>query len=165
MSSIKPKQEGASVACLEKGESPNALAKIKGFGYATELLTHNASLSTNAICFQRSMAMALGNLSPNDIDIIVTHTPGTIKGDQAELNAIKKVFGAHYPALTTNKWKLGHTLGASGLLSIEMAILMLQHQEFIKIPYLESKTPEKIKHVLINAVGFGGNAVSILLSK
>ncbi len=157
--------EAATVACLEKGNPKNALAKIIGIGYATEILEHNASLSTNADCFQRSMKMALGNLKPEDIDIIVTHTPGTIKGDQAEINAIKKIFCNKIPALTTNKWKIGHSLGASGLLSIEMAILMLGHQQFIHVPYLKTETPKRIKNIMINAVGFGGNAVSILLSK
>jgi 3-oxoacyl-(acyl-carrier-protein) synthase len=96
--------------------------------------------------------------------VIVTHTPGTIKGDQAEINAIKKVFGDAMPALTTNKWKLGHTFGASGMLSIEMAVFMMQSQIFFSVPYLENqRKPKKIGRVLVNAVGFGGNAVSILL--
>ncbi|MBR9913208.1 MAG: beta-ketoacyl synthase [Algicola sp.] len=157
--------EGAAVACLEPGIKPSALAHISGIGYATELLEHGASLSANATCFQQSMRMALGDLSPDAIDIIVTHTPGTIKGDQAELNAIDKIFCNKTPALTTNKWKIGHSLGASGLFSVEMAILMLQHQKFIPVPYLKSVAPKHIKYILINAVGFGGNAVSILLSK
>ncbi|MFV0573025.1 MAG: beta-ketoacyl synthase N-terminal-like domain-containing protein [Xanthomarina gelatinilytica] len=157
--------EAASMACLEQGLTPNALAKIIGIGFATEILEHSVSLSTEAICFQRSMNMALGNLDPNQVDVIVTHTPGTIKGDLAEFTAIKKVFGDKHPALTCNKWKLGHSLGTSGMLNLEMALGMLQHQEFISIPYLEQETPKKIKHVLINAVGFGGNAVSVLLTK
>ncbi|RZN84681.1 MAG: beta-ketoacyl synthase [Winogradskyella sp.] len=157
--------EAAATACLESGKSDNALAQIIGIGYGTELLEHNASLSTNADCFQRSMAMALGDLNPGDIDIIVTHTPGTIKGDLAEFNAIQSIFCNKIPALTTNKLKVGHSLGASGLLSIEMAILMLNHQTFIDIPYLEQSHPKKISKIMINAVGFGGNAVSILLSK
>lgn len=157
--------EAAAVICLEKGEASNALAHIIGIGYATELLEHNVSLSTNADCFQRSMSMALGDLKPEDIDVIVTHTPGTIKGDQAELNAIKTLFYNSMPVLTTNKWKIGHSLGASGLLSIEMALLMLQHQKCIAVPYLASEKPEKINRIMINAVGFGGNAVSILLSR
>ena len=61
--------------------------------------------------------------------------------------------------------KVGHSLGASGLLSIEMAVLMLNHQTFIDIPYLEQSRPKKISKIMINAVGFGGNAVTILLSK
>ena len=115
--------EGAAMACLEKGISKNSLAVIKGFGYATELLEHNASLSTDALCFQRSMKMALGSTKPEEIDVIVTHTPGTIKGDKAEINAIETIFCNKTPSLTTNKWKIGHSLGASGLLNIEMAII------------------------------------------
>lgn len=157
--------EAAAMACIELGETKNSLAKIIGIGYATEILEHNASLSLNALCFQRSMTMALRGFNPKDIDVIVTHTPGTIKGDQAELNAIASVFGQHIPALTTNKWKIGHSLGASGMLSIEMAMLMLQHQEFLAVPYLEILKPKSITSILVNAVGFGGNAVSILLTK
>ncbi|WP_299225307.1 beta-ketoacyl synthase N-terminal-like domain-containing protein [uncultured Psychroserpens sp.] len=157
--------EGAAMACLEKDTSENTLAQIIGFGYATEILEHNASLSKNAICFQRSMEMAISNLNPNDIDVIVTHTPGTIKGDQAEINAINAIFCNKIPTLTTNKWKAGHSLGASGLLSIEMAIMMLKNQEFISIPYLNNEIPKHLKNILVNAVGFGGNAVSVLLSK
>ena len=157
--------EGAAVACLEKGSVDNAIAMIEGFGYATEPLTHNASLSTNADCFQRSMRMAMTGIDHDDIDIIITHTPGTIKGDLAEFNAIKAVFCNKIPILTTNKIKVGHSLGASGLLSLEMAILMLNHQQIIDIPYLEQSPPKKISKIMINAVGFGGNAVSVILSK
>ncbi|WP_299128553.1 beta-ketoacyl synthase N-terminal-like domain-containing protein [uncultured Winogradskyella sp.] len=157
--------EAAVVACLEQGKKDNAIAVIEGYGYGTELLEHNASLSTDAECFQKSMRMALGAIKPEEIDIIVTHTPGTIKGDLAEFNAIQTIFCNEIPALTTNKLKVGHSLGASGLLSIEMAILMLNHQKFIDIPYLEQPLPTKISKIMVNAVGFGGNAVSIVLSK
>ena len=157
--------EGASMACLESGTSKNALAHIIGIGYATELLEHNVAISTDAICFQRSMNMALKNIKPLDIDVIITHTPGTIKGDLAEYNAIKKVFGKDHPALTNNKWKLGHTLSVSGMLNIEMAILMMQQQRFIPIPFIKHEIPKEINKIMINAVGFGGNAVSIILSK
>lgn len=157
--------EGASMACLESGNSQHALAKIIGIGYATEVLEHNASLSADALCFQRSMSMAIGDFNPNDIDIIITHTPGTIKGDKAEVNAIQKIFCNKIPSLTTNKWKVGHTLGASGMLNIEMAIHMLNKQQFLSVPFIESTIPQSINKILVNAVGFGGNAVSILLSK
>ncbi len=158
--------EGASVACLESGKKENALAFVEGIGYATELLEHNASLSAEADCFQDSMKMALASVAPEEVDAIVTHTPGTVKGDLAEFRAIQKVFCNKIPFLTTNKWKLGHTFGASGLLSLEMAILMLQHQKAIEVPYLKTQNqPKTIRKVLVNAVGFGGNAVSVLLSK
>ena len=157
--------EGAGMACLENGIQNNAKALITGIGYATEALTHNISISTNADCFQASMKMAIGTRDPKEIDAIVLHAPGTIKGDLSEYNAIKTVFGEDsIPALTTNKWKIGHTFGASGILSLELAILMMQHQEFIPVPFItETRIPEKLHTIIVNAVGFGGNAVSILI--
>ena len=156
--------EGASVICLEQGVRKGALAIIAGIGYATEILEHNISISADALCFQRSMKMALANVDPSEVDVIVMHAPGTKKGDLSEYKAIEKVFDKKIPALTTNKWKLGHTFGASGMLSLELAILMLRHQEFIKVPYVKyDSVPKKINKVMINAVGFGGNAVSVIL--
>lgn len=158
--------EGAAVCCLEAGEQKNAIAYITGYGYATEILEHNISISAEADCFQKSMKMALKNEKPEDIDVIVMHAPGTIKGDLTELRAIEKIFGNKLPLLTTNKWKIGHTFGASGLLSLELALLMIQNNTFIGVPFSEAQNQTKaIKKVLINAVGFGGNAVSILIEK
>ena len=158
--------EGAALACLESGLSEKRLAKIEGIGYATEPLTHNVSISSDAQCFQDSMQMALNGISPDEVDVVVLHAPGTIKGDLSEFNAIQKLFCNKIPFLTTNKWKVGHTFGASGMLSMEMAILMLQHQEYLQVPFVEQKTPSKtIEKIMVNAVGFGGNAVSVLLSK
>ena len=157
--------EGAGVCCLEIGKKENALAYIEGMGYATELLEHSISISAEATCFQKSMKMALQNTHLSEVDVIVMHAPGTIKGDLTEYKAIEKVFGESLPLLTTNKWKIGHTFGASGILSMELAILMMHHNRFIGVPFAEAQIQTKpIKKVLINAVGFGGNAVSILLS-
>lgn len=156
--------EGASVACLEKGITENALALVEGIGYATEVLQHSISISSDAGCFQKSMQMALDTVEPSEVDAIVLHAPGTIKGDISEYKAIQKIFGDTMPALTTNKWKVGHTFGASGMVSVELAILMLQHQQFIKVPFVTyNAVPKKLNKILVNAVGFGGNAVSILL--
>nr|WP_315212868.1 beta-ketoacyl synthase N-terminal-like domain-containing protein [uncultured Flavobacterium sp.] len=157
--------EGAGVCCLEVGATENALAYIEGIGYATELLEHSISISAEAVCFQKSMKMALQDTDVAAVDVIVMHAPGTIKGDLTEYRAIEKIFGESLPLLTTNKWKIGHTFGASGILSMELAILMMQHNRFIGVPFAKAQTQTKpIKKVLINAVGFGGNAVSVLLS-
>ena len=158
--------EGAAVACLEIGEQKNALAYIEGIGYATDTLEHNISISDEAECFQKSMKMALKNTALEEVDAIVMHAPGTLKGDTSEYKAIQKVFGNNLPMLTTNKWKVGHTFGASGMLNLELAILMMQHNHFVSVPFAEQQNLRKsIDKVLINAVGFGGNAVSILISK
>ncbi|TCN61373.1 beta-ketoacyl synthase [Flavobacterium circumlabens] len=158
--------EGAAVCCLEAGEKENAIAYVTGVGYATEILEHNISISAEADCFQKSMKMALQHTSPEEIDVIVMHAPGTIKGDLTELRAIEKVFGSGIPLLTTNKWKIGHTFGASGILSLELALLMMQHNTFINVPFAKvQKQTKPLKKIMINAVGFGGNAVSILIEK
>jgi 3-oxoacyl-(acyl-carrier-protein) synthase len=157
--------EGAAMACLELGPQKNALAYITGFGYATDDLQHSISITDEAECFQKSMKMAIQNLNPDDVDVVVMHAPGTIKGDKSEYKAIQKVF-KNLPMLTTNKWKVGHTFGASGILSLELAVLMLEHQKFIGVPFAAGQNPRKaIRNILVNAVGFGGNAVSILISK
>jgi 3-oxoacyl-(acyl-carrier-protein) synthase len=42
---------------------------------------------------------------------------------------------------------------------------MIQHNTFIGVPFAEvQKQLKPIKRVLINAVGFGGNAVSVLIT-
>jgi 3-oxoacyl-(acyl-carrier-protein) synthase len=157
--------EGAGVCCLEIGKKENALAYIEGIGYATEILEHNISISAEADCFQKSMRMALANTDLSEVDAIVMHAPGTIKGDLTEYKAIEKVFGSKLPLLTSNKWIIGHTFGASGILSLELAILMLQHNQFVGVPFAKNQEQtQSIKKVLVNAVGFGGNAVSVLLS-
>jgi 3-oxoacyl-(acyl-carrier-protein) synthase len=157
--------EGAAMACLELGEKENAMGYITGIGYATDELEHNISISNEAICFQKSMAMALKNTPLDEVDAIVMHAPGTIKGDTSEYKAIEQLFKDKLPMLTTNKWKIGHTFGASGILSLELALMMMQHNTFVGIPYVSETNPRNnIRNVLINAVGFGGNAVSILVS-
>lgn len=155
--------EGAAICCLEKGISDKAIAIISGIGYATEILEHNTSISTEADCFQKSMKMALGQTNPTEIDALVMHAPGTIKGDMTELRAIEKIFGNHKPLLTTNKWQTGHTFGASGILSVEMAVLMLEKQQFLDIPFGEPQRLRPLKKILVNSVGFGGNAVSVVI--
>lgn len=155
--------EGAACFCLELN-AEKAIAFITGIGYGTEIISHGASISENALCLQKSMQMALEGHDPGSIDVIIMHSPGTILGDRSEMEAIEIVFGQNKPLLTGNKWKIGHTFGASGALSLEMALLMLKHDQFIQVPYLpQQKQQKSLQKILINAAGFGGTAFSILL--
>ena len=163
--------EGAAVFCVdrwdEKDDSP-VLAVVESVGYANERISHNASLSQEGECLYHSMRMALDGLDESrTVDAILLHAPGTLQGDRSELAAVCKLFGERIPYLCSNKWKIGHTLGASGALSLELAILMLQHQTYVPFPYpvLVNGEPGKLRTILINASGFGGNAVSVILSR
>lgn len=155
---------GEAAACMSLSlSSDNAIAKITGIGFATEVLSSSTSISSDAKCFQKSMKMAMGSIDLKDIDAVVMHAPGTIQGDATEYEAIKTIFGNHLPLLTSNKWKVGHTFATSGLLSIELAVLMLQNQHFVASPFYKNPNTKILKKILVNAVGFGGNAVSVLV--
>lgn len=144
--------------------SENAVARIKGIGFANETLNHGASLSKDGECLQKSMKKALKTALLEEVDAVVMHAPGTIGGDSAEVNAVKAVFRDRLPAITSNKWKTGHSFAASGILSLQMAVLMLKNQEFLPVPFSEfQQKPKKLENIIINSVGFGGNAVSIIV--
>ena len=116
---------------------------------------------------QKSMKMAIKDLEPKSIDAIVVHAPGTIKGDNSELMAIKEIFKDKTPHLISTKFQTGHTLGASGGLSLDLAIEMIHRNELISFPYDSNNgtKPSQVNTVLINAIGFGGNAVSLVITK
>ncbi len=155
--------EGAACFCLELS-SDNASGYITGLGYGTEIIKHGASLSADALCLQKSMQMALHGHDPASVDVILMHSPGTIQGDNSEMIAVQTIFGNNLPLLTSNKWKIGHTLGASGALSMEMALMMLKHNQFIQVPFIPvQKQTRPLQKVLINAAGFGGTAMSLLI--
>jgi 3-oxoacyl-(acyl-carrier-protein) synthase len=162
--------EGAACFLLSK-EDKNSLAKITGYGSAIEKLNSATSVTQSGLCLQESMTQAIQHIDLETVDAIITHAPGTIKGDKAEFTAIKAVFGELYPYLCNNKWQLGHALGASGALNLRMAIEMLQSERIFKIPYLEESLANPRgdarmpKRILINATGFGGNAVSLLIER
>ena len=77
------------------------------------------------------------------------------------------MFTEQTPHLISTKHQTGHTLGASGALSLDLAIEMIIREESISFPYPTEMNQKKIapKTILINAVGFGGNAVSIIIQK
>ncbi|CCG54410.1 3-oxoacyl-(acyl-carrier-protein) synthase [Flavobacterium indicum GPTSA100-9 = DSM 17447] len=134
----------AAVALVLSKQGDNALGKIIGIGFATEILSSGTSISADALCFQKSMKMAIGELEPSSVDAIIMHAPGTIQGDLTEFHAIQKLFGKNIPLLTSNKWKVGHTFATSGLLSMELALLMLEKQHFISSPFYPQNS-EKLR--------------------
>lgn len=159
--------EGASVFALENDSGQKALGRIVGLGYATEIIEHNASLSVNADCMQKSMRMALEDAEIDTVDVVVMHAPGTCQGDESELRAVESVLKDKEVHLVSTKHHTGHTLGASGGLSVDLALEMIERGEVVNIPYQTSVKQRSVapQTVMVNAVGFGGNAVSIIIQK
>ncbi|MDO6391610.1 beta-ketoacyl synthase N-terminal-like domain-containing protein [Pontibacter sp. BT731] len=163
--------EGAAVLALEK-VTASQLRKgdviIEAVGFGFEQIQSKTGISADGLNFQQSMRHALSQLeSPaNKIDAIITHSPGTKAGDKAELSAIEAIFKSNPPAITTNKHLLGHTLGASGALSLQYALHLLDQQKITLPDYPLLLPPSPLagmQRLMINAAGFGGNAASITL--
>jgi 3-oxoacyl-(acyl-carrier-protein) synthase len=163
---------GEAAACFLLSKKPSkSKIKISGYGTAIEKLQSATSMSSEGFGFQNSMKDAMKHVPQESIDAIITHAPGTIQGDNSEVNAIKNIFGNQHPRLCNNKWQLGHSLGASAAVNLYMAMEMLASGKFPEIPYLDNTTinPRHTsaapRRILINASGFGGNCVSILVEK
>lgn len=162
--------EGAAVLALEKAPETelrkgDVLIEAVGFGF--EAISSKTGISAEGLNFQQAMRQAITQLAGQQVDAIITHTPGTRAGDKAELAAIKAVFGPQVPVLTTNKHLLGHTLGASGALSLHYALHLLKQQQIAPIPYPARQTNPAIpalRRIMVNAAGFGGNAASVVVS-
>jgi len=157
--------EGAAIFCLEEATEQSDFV-IKGVGYAMEKIKHSADISTKGNALSKAMQNAIA-MTGETIDLVLLHAPGTIMGDRSELAALQHVFKGNLPLIWCSKWKLGHALGASGALSMECAIQILKSGKLPFSPFRkqEKKDASHITNILINAIGFGGNAVSIVIGK
>ncbi len=155
--------EGAFGILLEKND--HTPYYISAIGMAKEHVSSAAGVTPEGQGIYDAMRQITTEME-EPIDAVVTHAPGTLLGDSSELHAIQRLFSDEQPAITNNKWKIGHTFGASAGLSVEMALLMLQEQSVFYPPYLnKKKSKQPLRHILVNAIGFGGNAISMCISR
>ncbi len=163
--------EGAAVFALEQApvselKAGDVIVEAVGLGF--EKIVSKTGITPDGQNFQKSMRHALAQLPTHNqkVDLVITHTPGTHAGDKAEIAAIETVFGHSRPEITTNKWLIGHTLGASGALSLQYGLAILEQQRYPSLPYPTltcTDSGTNFSRIMINAAGFGGNAASIIL--
>lgn len=166
--------EGAALFALEKFTKEELKERagavhgvIESFGYGLEAAVTETSITEEGKALKDAMTMALnGMTSDGPVDLVILHSPGTVKGDRSELNAIRAVFGEDMPVLASNKWYVGHTFGASAALSLEYALLILANGEYVDFPYPVTfiNRVRAVRKIMINAAGFGGNAASLIVS-
>ncbi len=164
--------EGAAIFTLEKINStelniikPTAI--IESIGFAFEPPPSATGLNPDGFLLFKSMQNALQQMiTPEPVDLLLLHGTGTLKGDAAEMNAVKNCFAENIPNLYTNKWKVGHSYGASAALHLELALLCIQNNLKLTLPYpsIINNHEKRIRKVMINATGFGGNAASLIIS-
>ena len=120
-------------------------------------------------------ALGRAGLEPADIDYVNAHGTGTPNNDASESAALRRVFGDALPPVSSTKAATGHTTSASG--SIEAVFCIFALLEGFIPPQLHFQTPDpacitpetglraaRLRHVLCNAFGFGGNDTSLLFS-
>jgi 3-oxoacyl-[acyl-carrier-protein] synthase II len=164
--------EGAGTALLLPVESQNELLEgdllLLGIGWSVEPIPSPTGVSPDGAAFERAMRMALES-APRGTQVggVVAHAPGSRFGDEAELTAIRSAFG-DVPVYST-KHLTGHTYGASGMVSLGLAAALLSGHGWPGFPYdnrgLSDKGLPSGSAILVNAAGFGGNAISVLINR
>jgi 3-oxoacyl-[acyl-carrier-protein] synthase II len=127
--------EGGGLLILEEYEH----AKARGATIYAEMIGFGATQDTYSVtepdpagyCYNRAIARALvdADVVPSDIDLLVPHGLGLVKGDAAELQALRDIFGTHLskPAVSTPKAQMGNLAAGSGV-DIGMAVLSLHNK-------------------------------------
>lgn len=173
--------EGAGVIVLAAEEmiarhGLAARAEILGVGWTSDAY-HFTSPNRETIVRAMREAIADAGLRPGDIGYVNTHGTSTQKGDLAEVECLRSVFGKALEKipLSSNKSQIGHTLGAAaaieGALTIEgmrRGILLptINHRpdphfaDIDCVPDAARRQPHEL--ALSNAFGFGGTNCCIV---
>ncbi len=178
--------EGAAVMMLEelefaKKRGAKIYAEVVGFGMSGDAyhITQPEPEGKGAILAMK-MAIDEAEIPPNKVDYINAHGTATPRGDIAETNAIKKVFGDHAKKLMVSSTKsmIGHLLGAAG--AIEAVISVLAVKDDIAPPTINLETPDPecdldyvpnearhrtINYAMSNSFGFGGTNGVLIFKK
>lgn len=175
--------EGAAYVVLEaadtvKRRNTTPICRLGGWANTCDAFHQTASspLGNGA---RMSMLEALGQagLAPADIDYVNAHGTGTANNDLSEGLAIEAVFGKKLPPVSSTKSFTGHTTSAAGGIEAIISIMALEHG-FIpanlhfqtpmeELQFCPSTGEEgvKLRHVLSNSFGFGGNDTSLIFSE
>jgi 3-oxoacyl-[acyl-carrier-protein] synthase II len=177
--------EGAGVLVLEelehaKRRGANIHAEIVGYGLTADA-HHMTSPLPNHEQAQRSMRMAMNRagINPEDVDYVNAHGTSTPVGDEAEIRAVKAVFGDHAKnglLVSSTKSMMGHLLGAAGAVESIICTLAIKHglvpptinldnpDEGLEVDLVPHKAREKkIRVALNNSFGFGGHNATLAI--
>ena len=126
--------EGAGALALETEAAAGARnatihGEVLGGGYAAEAMGLLA-IRDDGDGLVRAIreALAVAQLTPRDIGMIVAHGNGTRQSDASEANAIGTVFGSGdaAPPVTAFKWAIGHLIAAAGIVETVLALSALR---------------------------------------
>ncbi|MFN6954207.1 MAG: beta-ketoacyl-ACP synthase [Acetobacteraceae bacterium] len=176
--------EGAAALVLEdEGAARARGAAILGFvlGCGERADSFHRTRSNpdgSAIIGAMRNAIADAGLTPADIDYVNAHGTGTPENDKMEALGMRAVFGERPPPISSNKSMIGHTLSAAGAIEAAFSLLTIRHQ--LLPPTINHDEPDpnialdvvpnvarpaRVRHVLSNSFGFGGQNVCLVLGE
>jgi len=176
--------EGAGVLVVERRDHADArgaagYADLVGWGTSTDA-HHPTTPRPDGAGAAESMCLALADagLDAADVGYVNAHATGTKLGDTAEARAIRDVFGAHAPAVSSTKGATGHLLAGAG--AVEAAVTAMALTTGLLPPTLNLDDPDPdceldhvrktARHTIVDAVlsssfAFGGHNTSLLLTR
>ena len=123
-------------------------------------------------------ALADADITAADVSHINAHGTSTPLNDLAESVAVRRVFGAHRPLVTSVKGHLGHSLGAAGALEGVVSVQTLLNQVIPPTAGTTEVDPAidldvvlgapvhtNVDVVLSNSFGFGGHNGSVIFRR
>ncbi|MFN0186345.1 MAG: beta-ketoacyl-ACP synthase I [Aquabacterium sp.] len=161
---------------LEHAQARGAtiLAELVGFGATSDGHDMVAPSGEGAV---RCMRQALATVH-TPVDYINAHGTSTPVGDVAELGAVREVFGAQAPMISSTKSISGHSLGAAGVQEAIYSLLMLQGGYAAAsanidnldpaaegLPVLRERADRPLHTVMSNSFGFGGTNATLVFSR
>jgi 3-oxoacyl-[acyl-carrier-protein] synthase II len=169
--------EGAGVLVLESAEHALArgariYAELAGYGETADAYHVTAPAPGGegaARCMKRALLSA--GLEPGQIGYINAHGTSTRSNDQAETEAIKRVFGedAYRIPVSSTKSMTGHLLGAASGIEAIVSVLVIDRKVIPPTTNLDNPDPgcdldyvpnearkADVRAVLSNSFGFGG---------
>jgi 3-oxoacyl-[acyl-carrier-protein] synthase II len=175
--------EGAGVLVLESlthAKARGARIYCEIVGYAATCDAHHITMPDpegKGLSMAMTRAMRSAGVRADEIDYINAHGTSTPYNDKFETLAIKKVFGERAATLPVSSTKsmTGHLLGAAGGIESVVCVKTLQSQMLAPTINLHEPDPEcdldyvpnvarpaKVRTVLSNNLGFGGQNASVI---
>jgi len=126
----------------------------------------------------RCMKLALATVD-TPVDYINAHGTSTPAGDMAEIEAVREVFGAKIPRISSTKALSGHGLGAAGVNEAVFSLIMLEHDFICASANVQKLDPKAegvpivlkridgagLRTVMSNSFGFGGTNATLVFRK
>lgn len=173
--------EGAAYVVLEsetaaRERGAEIQAWLSGSGNACDAFHQTASSDNGeGACLAMKEALREAGLAPKDIDYVNAHGTGTPNNDLSEGVALQRVFGAEMPPVSSTKSFTGHATSASGSIETVICLLAMQQgfipanlgwQHLIEGGITPTLGQEgcRLRHIMCNSFGFGGNDTSLILS-